>query len=314
MFDLEYYQPNGSLKPAKSDVIFNNSTAIISGLSIDKSGMYLLNIELSPDTTGSSIKFSDCLSKPIEVRKSNAVFTTDFSAKPNFVLKFDDVTETLNVVQSYVRDILISNVYNLMNKYSVNAAGLAVYEGILVTFWSADDSNDLRNILSNPNGIDIGVNKGGMNISLKYINSEINGDYFGNQTEKLIEPTFMSKITSSTTKSSRSPSSTSKPSRSSSTTSKSSRSPSTTTKSSRSPSSTSKSSRSPSTTSKSSRSPSTTFESSRSPSSTTETATVTTKKTCKKEKHKHRHHKKCRRENDIVSLFRSINFKNHGLF
>lgn len=141
----------GIMSPVTSLVSFNNETglATFSGLSINEIGMYRLTVNTY---TTDAVYNLTCLSKAVEIRSPGEEFATSVEGlPPNYILYFMGDPSLVDF------ETVLANTYNYMLDYGVKASEMEVTVatdgniGIYVTFWSNDDSVQLKADLDNVN-------------------------------------------------------------------------------------------------------------------------------------------------------------------
>ena len=111
------YQPNAILTTSSSIIPFNTSTgkALFQNISIDKTGMYLLSVNVS-----ASDNSFDYTAKSNIIRVSDSLITTNEPVK-NFIARFDGDYDELSKTGEV--DNYKAMIYNYLNGQSVEIVG-----------------------------------------------------------------------------------------------------------------------------------------------------------------------------------------------
>lgn len=158
MYALGYYPAKGSLVTSNAQVIFDPTTQYTSfrNLAIDKSGMYLLSIQIYSERREFT---SQCFSNTITVSKKLA---SSSSSSPNYKFKFSKTNSSVTLGTNEKNQIKAS-IYNCMSNYNISVTGIQLSDSdsrrkrdsssssLVVMFFSTDSNSALSSALSSLN-------------------------------------------------------------------------------------------------------------------------------------------------------------------
>lgn len=134
MYPLGYYPARGSLNTANTQAIFDTATGLaqFTNLKIDLAGMYVIRIQVNTLDNDYNLQ---CLSNPIQIKKSTTLISYDSSLQPDYMLKFNG--DYNSIEPSDIK----ANVYNYFANNNITVGGISSYSGSVIVVFYSSDSN-----------------------------------------------------------------------------------------------------------------------------------------------------------------------------